>query len=247
MHHFFLTPDSIQGQTVTFPRQTVHQIKNVLRLHGGDQVAVLDNSGKMYTVVLAFDPVEQSLTGQIVATEPVSSEPDIHLALFFGMSSREKMEMILQKCTEIGVGSFHPFISSRTLVNTTTYSKSKYERWMRIIQEAAEQSGRGRLPVMIPPDTLENSFLKASRDYDLSLMAWEQAEADGFKLEGLRDRFSGRSIALFVGPEGGFSDDEAAKAKEVSCQIVSLGARILRMETAAIVFPALVLHELGMS
>lgn len=247
MHHFFLTPDSIQGQTVTFPRQTAHQIKNVLRLRGGDQVAVLDNSGKMYTVILVSDPAEQTMTGQIVAAESVSSEPNIHLALFFGLSSREKVEMILQKGTEIGVASFHPFVSSRTLVNSMTLSKSKHERWVRIIQEAAEQSGRGRLPVLIPPDTLENCLFKASRDHDLCLMAWENSEEDGIKLEGLRKRFSGGSIALFVGPEGGFSDDEAAKANDAGCQLVSLGARILRMETAAIVFPALVLHELGMS
>jgi 16S rRNA (uracil1498-N3)-methyltransferase len=246
MYHFFVTPDSFQGQQVTFTQKIAHQIRHVLRLQTGDQVAVLDNSGMMYTVILKDDPAKSNLKGQVVKAESVTSEPSIHLALFFGLSSREKVEMILQKGTEIGVASFHPFISSRTLVNTTTLSKTKHERWARIIQEAAEQSGRGKLPVLNGPINLKDGYFTAKDNYDFCLMAWERATNDDFTLMELRNQFSGKSIALFVGPEGGFSDEEAAAARDVGCQIISLGARILRMETAAIVFPALVLHELGM-
>ena len=230
---------------VTFPRQIAHQIRHVLRLGEGDQVAVLDNSGIKYTIIIQVELPEQTLTGQIIAAEAVPSEPNTHVALYFGLSSREKVEMILQKGTEVGVGSFSPFISSRTLVVTTDLSKSKHDRWGRIIQEAAEQSGRGRLPLLNPPENLTDCFLKANKEHDLCLIAWEKASDDGFGLPELQEKFSGKSIALFVGPEGGFSDDEVAAAIEAGSQVVSLGARILRMETAAIVFPALVLYELG--
>jgi 16S rRNA (uracil1498-N3)-methyltransferase len=245
MHHFFLTPESIQAQTVTFPRQIAHQIRNVLRLRESDMVAVLDNSGMKYTVTLQFGPDVQTLTGRIVDKEAMPSEPNTHVALYFGLTSREKVEMILQKGTEVGVGSFHPFISSRTLVNAPTLPKSKHERWERIIQEAAEQSGRGRLPKLNTPESLTNCYLKAVTKHDLCLIAWENAPSDGFKLSALRKNYSGGSIALFVGPEGGFSNDEVTEGIEAGCQMVSLGTRILRMETAAIIFPALVLYELG--
>lgn len=245
MHHFFLTPASIKGGQVIFPQRIAHQIRHVLRLQVGDQVAVLDNSGVQYTVVLEDDPAKTDLTGQIVAAETVSTEPGIRLGLFFGLTSREKVEMIFQKGTEIGVASFHPFISSRTLVNTTSLSKSKHERWERIIQEAAEQSGRSKLPELNPPQKLMDCLRTANQNYDFCLLAWEKAKTDDFTLRGLRDQFSGKSIALFVGSEGGFSDDETAAAQEAGCKVISLGTRILRMETAAIVFPALVLYELG--
>lgn len=228
-----------------FPQKIAHQIRHVLRLQVGDQVAVLDNTGIMYTVMISEGLAENYLTGQIVNAEALSSEPSIHLALFFGMSGREKVEMILQKGTEIGVASFHPFISSRTLVNTTTLSKSKYERWERIIQEAAEQSGRSKLPELNYPKKLMDCLTTANKDYGFCLLAWEKPTTDDFTLRDLRDQFSGTSIALFVGSEGGFSDDEASAAQKGGCKVISLGARILRMETAAIVFPALVLHELG--
>ncbi|MFU8827489.1 MAG: RsmE family RNA methyltransferase [Brevefilum sp.] len=244
MHHFFIPPDSIHGQEVTFPHPLAHQIWHVLRLREGDRVAVLDNSGKRFTVVLGDTGGEQVLTGQILRADTVTSEPHTHLALYFGLSSREKVEWILQKGTEIGVSAFCPFISSRTLVTSPDFSTKKLARWERIIQEAAEQSGRGRLPALNAPENLLKCILMAQSEYDLCLMAWEGASRDDFKLGELRPRFGRDSIALFVGPEGGFSAEEVDAAMEAGVQIVSLGARILRMETAALVFPALVLHEL---
>ena len=244
MHHFFIPPDSIQGQVVSFQAQLAHQIRHVLRLGEGDHVAVLDNSGMLYTVVLRAHAGEQALKGQIVGAKTVTSEPQTHLALYFGLSSREKVEWILQKGTEIGVSAFCPFISSRTLVTSPELSNKKLARWERIIQEAAEQSGRGRLPVLNAPDNLLKCVLKAQSEYDLCLMAWEGTCRDDYKLGELRTRFGGDSMALFVGPEGGFSVEEVDAAIEAGVQMVSLGARILRMETAALVFPALVLYEL---
>jgi 16S rRNA (uracil1498-N3)-methyltransferase len=245
MHRFFLPPDHITGQRVTFPKETAHQILHVLRLGEDDQVAVLDNSGVVHHVRLQVDSPTSSVWGMIFETQPVRSEPKTHLSLTFGLSNREKVEWILQKGTEVGVSGFYPFFSSRTLVKPASLSPKKLERWERIIKEAAEQSGRGRLPVLHPAKDLAGTYLEATMDHDLCLIAYEAAEETALRLADALDGFSGTSIALFIGPEGGFSEEEVQLGLDAGCQVISLGARILRMETAAIVFPSLVLYALG--
>lgn len=245
MHRFFIKPELINTQHVTFPQDLSHQIVHVLRLGEGDQVAVLDNRGNIHQVRLGLDKPGSNLVGEIIATDPVTTEPEVEISLYFGLSNRDKVEWILQKGTEIGVSAFHPFCSSRTLVQTTSIPDKKLKRWERIIREAAEQSGRGYLPELYPSEDLSDCLLFASKDSALSLLAWEGANGNEETLSGVLKVFNGRKVALFVGPEGGFSVVEVKLARESGSQVVSLGRRIMRMETAAIIFPALVLYELG--
>jgi 16S rRNA (uracil1498-N3)-methyltransferase len=245
MHRFFLPPEQITGQRVTFPKETAHQIMHVLRLTEDDQVAVLDNSGLVHHVSLRVDSTALTVSGVIIKTQPVRSEPKTHLSLFFGLTSREKVEWILQKGTEIGVTAFYPFTSSRTLGKPGSVSIKKLARWERIIKEAAEQSGRGILPALHAPQDLAFCFSEAAMDHDLCLIAYEAADENVQRLSDVLERFTGASIALVVGPEGGFSEEEVQFGLETGYRVISLGARILRMETAAIVFPALVLYALG--
>lgn len=244
MHHFFLEPDTIQQPLVRFPNEIGHQIRHVLRLTNGDLVGVLDNSGMIYTVELRLESTGQRVSGKIVSSRMVESEPNVQLGLFFALSSRDKVEWILQKATEIGVSSFYPFVSSRSLVTALALNEKKQARWVRIIQEAAEQCRRGKLPVLNPPAMLEECLDFASRKFDLCLIAWEGADIVRKSLAQVLSPFDGKSIALFVGPEGGFSEDEVAAAVQVGCRVVSLSALTLRMETAALVFPALVRYHL---
>jgi 16S rRNA (uracil1498-N3)-methyltransferase len=245
MHHFFLPPEQIAGHRVTFPKEIAHQILHVLRLREDDQVAVLDNSGVVHQVRLQVDSTAWTVSGMIFETQPVTSEPTIHLSLYFGITSREKVEWILQKGTEVGVSAFSPFYSARTLVKTASLTPKKLERWARIIREAAEQSGRGRLPELHPPKDLAGCYSEATGLHDLCLIAYEAADENAQRLLGALEGFSGASIALFVGPEGGFSGEEVQLGLDAGCRVISLGARILRMETAAMVLPALVLFALG--
>ncbi len=244
MHRFFISPELITARQVTFPNDLAHQIVKVLRLGEGDQVAVLDNSGHVHQVRLGPDQPGITLVGEIIATDAVTTEPNCHVSLFFGLSNREKVEWILQKGTEIGVSAFYPFLSSRTLVQSSFATSKKLARWKRIIREASEQSGRGRLPELHQPNELTDCLAHVSVEYPLSLLAWEDAQAEGETLSILLEGFAGRSLALFVGPEGGFSGEEVKLAQKAGCQVVSLGKRILRMETAAMIFPALVLFAL---
>jgi len=245
MHRFFLNPEQIVKGRALFPPDLAHQIVHVLRLKEGDEVAVLDDRGNIYQVTLSFGPHKDQVSGQIINLKSADSEPEIKVSLFFGLSNRDKVEWILQKGTEIGITAFYPFVSSRTLVQSKTLSSKRVDRWERIIREAAEQSRRGRLPTLVKPMRYNQCLAEAIDTHDLCLIAWEEAERSRASLKSMISNFEGESIALFVGPEGGFSEKEVNNARTLGVHCVSLGKRILRMETAAIVLPALVYHELG--
>ncbi|MDF1519552.1 MAG: RsmE family RNA methyltransferase [Brevefilum sp.] len=245
MNRFFLEPYLITDERVNFPEAVEHQIISVLRLRSGDVVEVLDNQGCLYRVSLEVDLEKRSVIGLVMTQEVASAEPAVKIILCFGMTSRDKVEWILQKGTEIGVAEFSPFISSRTLVQSAAISEKKLVRWERIIREAAEQSHRGRLPKLNQPQDFEACLSSSAAANSLSLIAWEGDDSDQMNIAQSLLGFEGSSIALYVGPEGGFSNEEILLAKAFGCRVVTLGDRILRMETAAIVFPVIVLHDLG--
>jgi 16S rRNA (uracil1498-N3)-methyltransferase len=247
MNRFFLKPSFISDKEVNFPTDISHQMLQVLRLKTGDEVEVLDNLGHCYVAALSVDYTSKQVKGTIVQTKEVHKEGLIELSLCFGMTNRDKVEWILQKGTEIGVSAFYPFISSRTLVQSTAMSSKRTQRWERIIREAAEQSGKMFLPVLHQPMEFEACIENLSRENPLCLVAWEDADTVDYSLQTTLIGEKRRQIALFVGPEGGFSTEEINHAQTAKCEVVSLGNWTLRMETAAIVFPALVLYELGRS
>ena len=149
---------------------------------------------------------------------------------------------MLQKCTETGAATFIPVISSRSLVQDVAETNKKTTRWEKIIQEAAEQSGRGRIPELKPAASLAQAVLQGQGK---KIMLWEQERSTTLRqaLSGVPANHSAE-IALLVGPEGGFSEEEVQLSRKSGWQPVSLGPRILRMETAAIVATALVIYEL---
>ncbi len=244
MNRFFIQPEYIKGKSVHFPPDLSHQIVHVLRLKAGDLVDVLDNSGTVYHVALDIDPAEKIVQGRIMDSSMAKGEPAVTIELCVGLSQRDKFEWILQKGSEIGVSVFTPFISSRTLVQSGDLKPKRRDRWERIIREAAEQSGRGKLPELNDPVPFSELLQDESSDGVLSLIAWEGKDPEESGLIDPLIGYSGSRIRLLVGPEGGFSEEEVDSALECGCQVVSLGTRILRMETAAIFFPGLVLYLL---
>jgi len=245
MNHFFLSETQFLGEQVRFPPQIVHQIIHVLRMKNGDQVIVLDGQGYEYRVKLSIDHDHMVVGGDILQKDLSDREPKTKLSLCFGLTNREKVELILQKGTEIGVSAFYPFMSSRTLVQTTDLSEKKIKRWEKIIKEAAEQAGRGRLPVLNPPLSIRACCAQVVPKHQLNLAAWEEAAPCKASLSDLISRFSGDSISLFVGGGGTGKAECHDNCCTSGVNIVSLGKRILRMETAAFIFPALILHDLG--
>ncbi len=244
MHRFFLQPHKISAKRVTFPPDTTHQILHVLRLAEGDLVEVLINDGYALLTKLHTDPDRNRVTGEVLESNLIQSEPRVLLHLYFGLSNREKVEWILQKGTEVGVSVFSPFVSSRTIVRDKKLPEKKRQRWERIICEAAEQSNRGKLPILNDPVELAVGFSESQADATQSLIAWVLADPQTAKLSDVVQPQKEGALAVFVGPEGGFSEDEIEQAKSLGIKLISLGSRVLRMETAAIVFPALVLFVL---
>lgn len=240
MHRFFVDPEILQGSRVILPAAQAHQIRNVLRLRAGSAILVLDNSGAEYEVVLR-QVDKQQVVGEAVAKRPSPNEPTVHLTLYQALMKRDKFEWVLQKGTEIGVSCFVPLVTQRSLVQDIDIKANKQARWHKIITEAAEQSRRGCLPELRPPQTLAQAL--AAHPPQPGLIAWEEEDALTLR-KALAGGERPSHISLFIGPEGGFAAEEVATAQTVGIQSITLGKRILRAETAALVASALVLHEL---
>ena len=231
---------------MTFPDDISHQIIHVLRLKGGDEVLVLDDLGNQFAVRL--EGVEKPpVTGCVIGQEPALGEPQTRISLYFPLTRRDKLEWILQKGTEVGVASFHPFISQRSLVQDQAIKPGKKDRWLSILREAAEQSGRGRIPTLADSVAFPSALDDALTSNAGILTAWQDAPADLTKaLSGLMIRLEAdRSLAIFIGAEGGFTGEEMEAMHSRQVAFFTMGCRILRMETAAILAPALALMALG--
>lgn len=240
MHRFFVDPEILRGNRVILPAATAHQIRNVLRLRPGSPILVLDNSGAEYEVVLR-QVDKQQVVGEAIAKRPCPNEPSTHLTLYQALMKRDKFEWVLQKGTEVGVSQFVPVVTQHSLVQDVDIKASKQARWHKIITEAAEQSRRGCIPELQPPQTLSQAL--ADHPNQPGLIAWE--EAKGLTLrEVLTGGERPSHISLFIGPEGGFAAEEVEAAQAAGLQAITLGKRILRAETAALVASALVFYQL---
>jgi len=242
MHRFFIPAELFQTSQITLPREISQQISRVLRLKTGSEILLLDDLGFEYPSRLS-EVSESHCTASVLSKEASQGEPATRITLLIGLTQREKFELILQKCTEIGVMTFVPVITTRTLVQKISDVEDKYPRWKKIIQEAAEQSHRGRLPVLAPTLKYADALTQSKTHTSLKLILWEDESNLSIK-EQLRV-YKGNQVSLIIGPEGGLSSEEVELAKASGYIPVSLGKRILRMETAAIHTAGVVLYELG--
>jgi len=235
----------------------VHQIRNVLRFRPGDLIVVLDDSGWEYKVRLVS--IEQSqATGQIEQKVLARTEPRAKITLYQSMLKSRNFEWVLQKGTELGIVEFVPMVTDRCVIaSLDSVSQPKFGRWQRIVLEAAEQSRRGRLP-RVHGTLLFPQACERARRADLALLPWEGEKTRSLlsmleedpdhptiraqgKVTPIRRPFS---ISIFIGPEGGFTRREIDQALRYGITPVSLGPRILRAETAALVVTAVILYHL---
>ncbi|MCH7577711.1 MAG: 16S rRNA (uracil(1498)-N(3))-methyltransferase [Chloroflexi bacterium] len=242
MRRFFVPPDVLGSREVDLPPELARRLATVLRLKRGERLVLADGSGRDYEVELtAVSP--RSATAAVVAERPSPPEPSLELVLYQSLIRPQRFELVLEKGTELGVSRFVPLMSSRAQVRTEGGTQ-RAARWRRIVTEAAEQSGRGRVPAIDPPSLFEDA-VSASGGPGIRLLPWEGERSQGLRsyLRALEDRPA--AVSVFIGPEGGFAEDEVRLAREAGCVPISLGPRILRSETAGIVAAALVMHELG--
>ena len=247
MHRFFLLDTPLQpGRTVDLA-PIAHQLRNVLRLNVGVRIVLLDGNGAAYGAeITALE--RQSASGRVLDVHAASGEPTVHLTLYQSSLKADKFEWVLQKGTELGVSCFVPVISERSIVRPAAALLKKYVRWRHIVQEAAEQSGRTRLPQLHAPLTWREAVHHAQ---NARYMPWE-AYAAGDEVPALGQAVASTptqsdgslAVNVLLGPEGGIAPDEAAMATRQGWQPVSLGPRILRAETAALAATTIVMERL---
>ncbi len=249
---FFVEPGTIQGEWAEITGQPAHQIARVLRLRPGDTVELLDNSG--FVCIARIERIARDAVGaEVLQRQRLDTEPTVRLDLYQALLKGQKMEWVLQKGTEIGVCRFVPLLSERCVSRPSTADiAGRMDRWRAIVREAAEQSGRAVLPEVAGLESFERACATAN-GADLAVMAWEEERAASMG-ELLREALSraGRlrpgselRVAILIGPEGGFSRQEAETARSAGVRIAGLGPRILRAETAALVAATVVLWETG--
>lgn len=246
MHRFFVPPESLRGGKAEITGPQVHQICNVLRMGPGDQFTVLDDSGWEYQVEIEVVDRER-IEARILNKKLAATEPRTKITLYQAVLRAQNFELVLQKGTELGVVEFVPIITDRCVISALDeVSESKLQRWQRIIQEAAEQSGRGRLP-RLRPVLLFLQACERARYSDLALIPWEEEHRTTLRsvLTSYPANWRPFSVSVFVGPEGGFTNKEMDHARRYGITPVTMGPRVLRAETAAIAMTAALFYEFG--
>jgi 16S rRNA (uracil1498-N3)-methyltransferase len=249
MQRFFVPPETLMSSEVRIDGEVARQISRVLRMQLGDQVCLVDGAGWEYVVRLAGFGKEYA-TGEIVEKRQGGSEPQAQVTLYLSLLNKvDKFEWALQKCTEIGAACFVPVRATRSISDMP--GEGKAGRWERIVQEAAEQSGRCVLPTLDRSSRLlevldheRNRLQQSTKSEHIAIMPALGAHCS------LREALAGKkqdggSISIFIGPEGGFTEEETNAAQQAGITLVTLGPRILRAETAAVAALTMTLYELG--
>lgn len=212
-------------------------ISSVLRMREGEELVVVDGTGfEIVSVVSSVSKDEVIL--RAVSLSACVSESPCKITLYQSVSKGERMDLTIQKSVELGVYRIVPVFSSRCVVRPG--KDSKIDRWQKIALEAARQSGRGIIPEVASPMSFKEA-LADSADKDIRLFPWEEEHGRTLKQEIADKTFS--SAAVFIGPEGGFSSEEAALAASAGLSPVTLGKRILRTETAGPAVLAMMLYQ----
>jgi len=253
MQRFFVEPSQIDGDEIIIRGGDVKHIKQVLRLKPGDQVEVSDGQGIVYLAELVFfggspDVPSHFTSEQVLLTilerRKIASELPSKVILYQALPKSDKMELIIQKMVELGVYEIVPVVTSRCVVKLDDAKASKkVKRWNDIAQAAAKQSGRGIIPNVAMPLAFTEALRQASA-CDVKLIPYEMAEDMSATKTMIEQIKPGQSIAIFIGPEGGFALDEVQAAIALGCTPITLGKRILRTETAGLCVMSVLMFQL---
>jgi 16S rRNA (uracil1498-N3)-methyltransferase len=243
-----------QRPIVVLEDKLAHQVRDVLHLGIGEHLLLLDNSGDEFLAAIARSG-RAGVEARLLERRKGKNEPAVRIVLCQGLLKSARFEWILEKGTELGVSVFAPILCRRSMAGLEDAGVAKIQRWQRIIQEAAEQCGRARLPELLPIRPLQQALNDIPQGA-LALMPWEEERGKSLR-NGLETWASGReaqltlqqsesiTVVLFIGPEGGLMAEEVALAQRHGVKAVTLGPRILRAETAALAAVANVMYAFG--
>lgn len=231
MYRFYIEPDRIFENKIEITGDDVNHIKNVLRMKQGEKIILCDKAGTDYLCSLS-ESRDRSLFADILEKKPSETELPVELILFQGLPKKDKMELIIQKAVELGASKIIPVVTKRTIVKTDEGKEDKkLTRWQAIAESAAKQSERGIIPEVGQILTFKEA-LAQMKNIDYNGILYENARGMAPTREFVANAAGKKSIGIFVGPEGGFTEEEVAAVVENGAECLSLGKRILRTETA---------------
>lgn len=241
----FLPPEAFAEGPLTIDGEAFHHLCRVLRLTEGDRFYALDGRGTLYHVTLSAVSKDRA-EGVVTASQPAGGEPPIPITLVAAIPKGERWEWILQKATELGVSRILPLMTARTVVRIDSRKAAdKQARWQKIVQEAAEQCERGRVPEVLPVLAWDAFLARTELREGLFLACLERAGEPVPRVLEASPR--PEAITVLVGPEGGFTPQETEQALEAGARGVSLGSRILRAETASLAVLAMLAYHYELS
>jgi 16S rRNA (uracil1498-N3)-methyltransferase len=241
MTRFFVKPEQIVGEFVYLDGDDAHHLRVVLHAQPGTKIAVLDGSGQEWPAALT-ELGKTKASAQLREPFEPKTESNVQVTVAQALPKvGDKMEQVLQRGTEIGAAGFWVYSSERSLTHLTGERQEKRQvRWSAIVKTAAEQAHRAILPTLNISGEVRDVFSTAS-EYDCALIAYEGETETTLKQVLSAQTTEPKRVLVIIGPEGGFSDTEIKAARKAGVQTVSLGPRILRTETAALVMVAQIL------
>jgi len=244
MHKFFVARDSFTVNSVKILGEDVKHMYRVLRLEPGDKISINDCMGKEYIGEI-IDINKTEVNVKLIEEIDLNNESSLSVNLYQGLPKSSKMDLIVQKATELGVNKITPIITDRVVVKSELGEFRKTDRWRRIALEACKQSKRSLIPQVEIPIEFEELLVQL-KGIDLIVVPYENEEGKGIKamMKEIRHRDI-KSAAVIIGPEGGFEVEEIKKLKALGAHIITLGPRILRTETAGFVAISILMYELG--
>ena len=242
MYQFFVEEEQVHSDSISITGGDVNHIKNVLRMKNGEKIRVSSKSGQAY-----FCHISSILDDEVIAAidsaDETGTELDNHIVLYQGLPKGDKMELIIQKAVELGVSEIVPVAMKNCVVKLDDKkAKSKVTRWQAIAESAAKQSKRSLIPEVKMPMSYKEAVAYA-KGLDVKLVPYENEHGMAGTKAAMEQIKKGESVAVFIGPEGGFAPEEIEMVRD-EMQLISLGRRILRTETAGMAALAILGYQL---
>ena len=232
MYHFFVEEEQVNGENAYISGSDVNHIVNVLRMKIGEELLISVKGDWDY--LCKIEEIENDRVNLKLLESMEQRELPIKLTLLQGIPKSDKLEMIIQKAIELGVSEIIPVKTNRVVVRIDEKkTQAKVNRWNVIAESAAKQSKRSIIPKVLKPQTIDNA-LEIVKDYGVKLLPYENADGIKKTKDILNSLDSKNNIAVFIGPEGGFEEAEVKKSTDSGFEVITLGKRILRTETAGL-------------
>ena len=243
MYQFFIEDENAAEDFVTIEGSDVNHIKNVLRMKPGEKIRVCTRNGQNYFCSIS-DITESFVRADILEKEAESTELPCRIYLFQGLPKSDKMELIIQKAVELGAAEIVPMATKRAVVKLDAKKAAKkVQRWNEIAKSAAKQSKRGLIPEVKPVMSFKEA-VEYGKSMDMLLIPYEDAKGIAHSREVVETVKDKKSLGIYIGPEGGFPEEEVSFAMKAGAEPVTLGHRILRTETAGMTLLSILMFML---